>query len=98
VETLTGAEDAYARILAGERYDLILCDVLMPVMDGPALYRAIRNCVPEQAARMAFVTGGAFTERARKFLGDIPNPCLEKPFAIEHLIALIRSMRRPPAD
>src|SRR5580700_4465812 len=48
-ETLTDARDAYARILAGERYDLILCDVLMPRMDGPALYRAVRKCAPEQA-------------------------------------------------
>jgi signal transduction histidine kinase len=97
-ETLTDARDAYARVLAGERYDVILCDLLMPEMDGPALYRAVRECAPEQAARMAFVTGGAFTERARKFLGEISNPCLEKPFAIESLMALIRSMQRPPAD
>ena len=97
-ETLTDARDAYARILAGERYDLILCDLLMPEMDGPALYRAVRLCAPEQAVRMAFVTGGAFTERARTFLGEISNPCLEKPFAVESLMALIRSMQRSPAD
>jgi signal transduction histidine kinase len=97
-DTMTDARDAYARILAGARYDLILCDLSMPGMDGPALYRAVRECAPEQAVRMAFFTGGAFTERARKFLGEISNPCLEKPFAIESLMALIRSMQRPPAD
>jgi signal transduction histidine kinase len=98
VETLSDARDACARILSGERYDVILCDVMMPGMDGPALYRAVCDVAPDQASRIAFVTGGAFTERARKFLGDVANPCLEKPFTVESLHALIRSMRRPMSN
>jgi hypothetical protein len=42
---------------------------------------------------MAFVTGGAFTERAQRFLTSVPNPHLEKPFTIEQLLEILRAMR-----
>jgi signal transduction histidine kinase len=93
LETTTEAREALSRIRSGERYDLVLCDVMMPVMDGQALYEAVLDCAPEQARRMAFVTGGAFTERAQKFLASVPNPHLEKPFTIEQLLEILRAMR-----
>jgi signal transduction histidine kinase len=93
LETTTEAREALSRIRSGERYDLVLCDVMMPVMDGQALYEAVLDCAPEQARRMAFVTGGAFTERAQRFLTSVPNPHLEKPFTIEQLLEILRAMR-----
>jgi hypothetical protein len=41
---------------------------------------------------MVFVTGGAFTERAQRFLASVPNPRLEKPFTIEQLLQILRAM------
>jgi signal transduction histidine kinase len=93
VETLTDAREALSRIRSGERYDLVLCDVMMPVMDGQALYEAVLECAPDQARRMAFVTGGAFTERAQGFLTSVPNPHLEKPFTISQLLRILRAMQ-----
>jgi signal transduction histidine kinase len=93
LETTTEAREALSRIRSGERYDLVLCDVMMPDMDGQALYEAVLDCAPEQARRMAFVTGGAFTERAQRFLTSVPNPHLEKPFTIEQLLEILRAMR-----
>jgi CheY-like chemotaxis protein len=93
VETLTDAREALSRIERGELYDLVLCDVMMPVMDGQALYEAVLECAPEQARRIAFVTGGAFTERAQRFLTSVPNPTLEKPFTVEQLLEVLRAMR-----
>jgi signal transduction histidine kinase len=93
VETLTDAREALSRITSGERYDLVLCDIMMPVMDGQALYEAVLDCAPEQARRIAFVTGGAFTERAQRFLTSVPNPRLEKPFTIEQLLQILRVTR-----
>jgi len=92
VETLTDAREALSRIVRGERYDLVLCDVMMPVMDGQALYEAVLDCAPEQARRMAFVTGGAFTERTQRFLASIPHQHLEKPFTIEQVREILRAM------
>ena len=44
------------------------------------LYRAVERVMPERAARMVFMTGGAFTASARDFLDAVPNARLEKPF------------------
>jgi signal transduction histidine kinase/DNA-binding response OmpR family regulator len=80
VRLLTRAEDALACIIAGDRFDIILCDVMMPVVTGMEFYRRLMLEVPEQAERVVFVTGGAFTARARLFMDEVPNGRLEKPF------------------
>ncbi len=46
---------------------------------------------------MVFVTGGAFTVRAREFLESVPNPRLVKPFDVEALVELVRSRIRETA-
>jgi two-component system cell cycle sensor histidine kinase/response regulator CckA len=91
VVALTSARQALATIVAGERFDVILCDLMMPEMDAPVLYEEIRKISPAQADRMVFVTGGAFTARAREFLENVPNPRLGKPFDVEALIELVRA-------
>jgi len=73
------AREALDRIRSGERFDVILCDLMMPDLSGMELHAAIRALDPALADRMVFVTGGAFTEAARTFLERIPNARLEKP-------------------
>jgi CheY-like chemotaxis protein len=94
VFTLDNAEDAYARIAAGERFDVILCDLLMPQMSGMDFHRQLARSCPEQAERMVFFTGGAFTPRAREFLESVQNHRLEKPIDGMELRALINSLVR----
>jgi CheY-like chemotaxis protein len=91
VVALTSARQALANIQAGDRFDVILCDLMMPEMDASVLYEELRKVAPAQAERMVFVTGGAFTVRAREFLESLPNPRLGKPFDVEALIELVRS-------
>ncbi len=90
VVALTSAREALARVRGGERFDVILCDLLMPEMDAPALHAELSSIAPEQAERMVFVTGGAFTMRARDFLDRVPNDRLAKPFDVDALISLVR--------
>ncbi len=89
VAVATSAREALDLFAAGKRFDVILCDVMMPVMTGMDLFDELRRSIPDQAGRMVFVTGGAFTERARKFLDEVPNPRLEKPFDNAALRALV---------
>ena len=49
---------------------------------------------PEQAERLVFVTGGAFTPRAREFLERVPNARVEKPIDFQNLKLLLRNLRR----
>jgi PAS domain S-box-containing protein len=89
VTSLTSASEALARIRAGARFDVIVCDMMMPVMTGMDLHEQVHACAPDQARRMIFLTGGAFTPKARGFLDGIDNPRLEKPFDVDHLRAVI---------
>ena len=91
--TLCGdAAEALRAILAGPTFDAVLCDLLMPRMSGADLYEALEAQRPEQLRAMAFLTGGAFTPRAREFLQRVPNPRLEKPFSVPELHALLRTL------
>jgi PAS domain S-box-containing protein len=85
VVALTSARAALARIEGGERFDVILCDVMMPDMDGMELHTQLSQRVPEMVERLVFVTGGAFTTDAIEFLERVPNLRLEKPMMPEVL-------------
>jgi CheY-like chemotaxis protein len=91
---LGSAGEALAQIRAGERFDVILCDLMMPQMTGMDLHAELSRVAREQAARMIFVTGGAFTPRARAFLDETPNQRIEKPFDVRQLRALINDCIR----
>jgi CheY-like chemotaxis protein len=80
VELRTRAEDALEAISRGERFDAILCDLMMPGMKGWELHAALERVAPDQARRMVVLTGGVFTEGARAFLEGVPLPRIEKPF------------------
>jgi CheY-like chemotaxis protein len=74
------ADAALTRIRAGERFDAILCDLMMPQVTGMDLHETLVQIAPRQAEAMVFLTGGAFTPRARAFLERLSNPLVEKPF------------------
>jgi CheY-like chemotaxis protein len=97
VNATTNATDALARISAGERFDVILCDMMMPIMTGAGLHDALLDVAPEQAERMIFLTGGAFTQQTRSFLAELPNRQLAKPFTVEALRAIVnRRLKQVP--
>jgi PAS domain S-box-containing protein len=84
------ARDAIRRLERGERYDVILCDVLMPQMSGYDLYRSLEQIAPEVVSRIIFMTGGPFSTRGAGFLESVPNARLEKPFSPEALRTLVQ--------
>ena len=76
------ASNALARIEAGGRYDVILCDLMMPGMTGMDLQEELERDFPELATRTVFMTGGAFTTRAQEFVERFGGRLLEKPFRV----------------
>ena len=86
--------EALALLRADDRFDVVLCDLMMPDMTGMDLYEAIVREKPVLASRFVFVTGGAFTPRARDFLDTVPATRLEKPFEMSSLRELLRDRVR----
>lgn len=89
VVALARARDALERITAGERFDVIVCDLMMPELTGMELHAALSRVAPEQASAMIFLTGGAVTAQARTFIGSTSNALVDKPFDARRLRSLI---------
>jgi signal transduction histidine kinase/CheY-like chemotaxis protein len=89
VEAVTSAADVVERVKAGERWDVILCDVMMPQMTGVELYWQLHAVAPELTQRIIFLTAGAFTTSARTFMEQVENERLEKPFDAQALRTLV---------
>ena len=94
VTALTDARAVLERVSRGERFDIILCNVMMPSMSGPELHEELARIAPEQAERMVFMTGGAFTPAARAFLDRVKNLRLEKPFDATELRHVVEDYAR----
>jgi PAS domain S-box-containing protein len=88
----TCGEEALVHIQRGERFDLILCDVMMPQMTGLEFYDLLSTAVPEQAKRIVFITGGAFSGTMQRVLEATGNPRLEKPFHADQLREIVDSI------
>jgi PAS domain S-box-containing protein len=94
VVVVTSAVAARERILEGELFDVILCDLMMPQMTGMDFHARLSETLPEQVDRIIFMSGGAFTPRTREFLAEVPNPRIEKPFDMSALLALVNQRMR----
>jgi PAS domain S-box-containing protein len=94
VTVLTDAREVRAHLAQGERFDLILCDLMMPEMTGMDLHAELSRTAPELIDRMIFITGGAFTPTAAEFLERVPNVRVDKPFEAKTLQALVQRLLR----
>ena len=77
------------RALAHRKFDVILCDMRMPDVDGRGLYARIKQAYPELVERLVFVTGDALSPAIRSFLDETGLPHLEKPIDAEELRTLV---------
>ncbi|MDF1565894.1 MAG: ATP-binding protein [Deltaproteobacteria bacterium] len=96
VSVAVNGVEGLERLLAPEaHYDVVLCDLMMPVMNGMQMYRRLNEVAPDLAAKLVFVTGGATTEESGDFMASIPNVQLQKPFSMGRLLALIEEHTAP---
>ena len=92
VVVVTSGKQGQEQIESGKQFDVILCDLMMPSVTGMDLYAWVSKTHPELARRMVFMTGGVFTPRGRKFLQEVPNLYLEKPFTKNNLRGIVQNL------
>jgi CheY-like chemotaxis protein len=89
--------EAIALVRAGQRYDAILCDLVMPAMSGVQLHKALAVLAPAQAAATILMTGGAIPRDAAELLAS-GMPSLPKPFDVDQLRTLLKQLRSGVPD
>jgi signal transduction histidine kinase len=89
VEVFESGAEAVERLSNGQPFDLAFCDLMMPDVSGVEVYRQVVERRPELAQKFVFMTGGAFTPKARAFLEETAIACLEKPFELRQIRDLV---------
>ena len=89
VDTLLDSREALGR-LEKKSYSLVICDLKMPHMDGPGLYRALVRRENPMQHKLLFVTGDTMGPRTIEFLNSSAVPYLAKPFLVEELKEAVR--------
>ena len=80
-----GGQEALDILRKDQNFDIILCDLMMPQVDGLMVYREVSERWQPLAERIVFITGGVFTARMNDFVANIGNRVLEKPISLKRL-------------
>ncbi len=95
VDVVQSGREALVRCTE-DRYDVLLVDLMMPDITGMEVYTQVIANDPAAAGRFLFMTGGAFTDKARDFLEKNATRCLEKPISKADLHAAIAGVIDSP--
>lgn len=90
VVVVTSGREALELLATDADFDLILCDLMMPDMNGMQVYERMLQERPSIIERLVFMTGGAYTPEARAFLDQHIDAQLEKPFDMARFEGLLR--------
>lgn len=91
VETASDGREALEKIPL-RSFDLVLCDLRMPELDGVGLYRELEKGHSDLLRRIAFVTGTTESPDYSRFLEETAVPVLHKPFNLGDLHRFIRQL------
>jgi two-component system cell cycle sensor histidine kinase/response regulator CckA len=90
VTVVSAAKEAIFLLEAGQEFDVIFSDLMMPEMTGMAFYEELARRFPDTLARVVFVSGGVFTPHAHAFLDRVANERIEKPFDLLAVRSLVQ--------
>ncbi|MBI4461926.1 MAG: response regulator [Acidobacteria bacterium] len=91
VQLRTNSQQALQDALSQE-FDLLICDIKMPAVDGETFHRRLAEHSHPLAARILFTTGDTLARQTSEFLERVQLPCLAKPFLVEELKAAVREL------
>jgi CheY-like chemotaxis protein len=73
-------------------YEVILCDMRMPDLDGPGFYHELERRHPNLLSRVIFLTGDVLSPEAQAFFDQVKSPRLEKPFKAQEVRRVIQQV------
>lgn len=88
----SGGHQALQHLSHDDQFQVVLCDLMMPELDGGSVYQEILRRHPAVAARTAFMSGGVFSERLRRFLAGPTQPVLDKPIPPHELRRVVQEL------
>ncbi len=80
VVTAASGREAKAILETDGAFDVILCDLMMPEMTGMDLHAWLTQHDAALAQKVVFISGGAFTPGAQRYLEQCRNLLIDKPF------------------
>ena len=92
VETAANGQKALAQLPA-HHYDVIVCDLRMPALDGRAFYDILQQQFPSLCQRVIFVTGDTLGADSTAFLLQCGQPYLYKPCTAAEIRSTIQQTR-----
>jgi two-component system NtrC family sensor kinase len=93
----SSAKEASALLEHDDRFDLVLCDIMMPDVNGIELFESASKAHPALRDRFVFMTGGNFGGSVQQYIETTDVPILEKPFDLRELRRLLRSPAKKSA-
>lgn len=95
VDAVLDSQEALLRV-SRHRYDMIICDLRMPRLDGPAFYDALVRSRNTARHHILFITGDTLGPHTVEFLKSHDLQFLTKPFLVEELkLAVYRVLEQP---
>jgi signal transduction histidine kinase/FixJ family two-component response regulator len=91
IEAVLDSREGLTRI-SRTHFDLVICDLRMPRLDGPAFYETLVSAGSPVRNRIIFVTGDTLAPRTLEFLEAHALPYLAKPFLVEELKLAVNRM------
>jgi CheY-like chemotaxis protein len=91
VTAVSLASEAFARLAAGETYDVILCDLFMQEMSGREVYERLVSDWPRAARKVVFMSDSVAVPEASEFVNRTSRPVLFKPFQVDELRLVVRA-------
>lgn len=76
----------------GESFDVVLCDLRMAAPSGIEIHDILQREAPKLLDSFVFVTGDLSSKEAIAFVARCGRPILEKPFALEALVAEVEEL------